>query len=358
VSKNLNIFKEILLDAKTIRKEYDLCDNCLGRLFAKKLSVSSNKKLGEKIRKNLKTKIPIKCYVCKNLLQNISSQVEKINEISSAYQFSTFLVGITLKPSVIDRDDAIRSKFKLKGIDSVKTDITKELAKSFARKTKTKIDSHSPEITFTLNFKDDSQQVRAKSIYLYGRYTKKIRGLSQKQKQCYNCKGKGCTVCKYHGIQKFDSVEGKLALFLYKKFGIKQVKFSWLGGEDKSSLVLGTGRPFFAKILDPKIRRARLGKNIPLDNITICNAKIITQIPKEPIHFRSQVKMSISTINEIQPGDLKILQTLKQSPVLVSEKFEKQSKKTVYGVNYKKISSNSFSLFFVCRGRISVQKIH
>jgi len=58
--------------------------------------------------------------------------------------------------------------------------------------------------------------------------------------------------------------------------------------------------------------------------------------------------MSISTIDEIQSGDLKILQTLKQSPVLVSEKFEKQNKKTVYGVKYKKTSSNSFSLFFVC----------
>jgi len=147
-----------------------------------------------------------------------------------------------------------------------------------------------------------------------------------------------------------------ILLFLYKKFGTKQVKFSWLGGEDKSSLVLGMGRPFFAKIVNPKIRRARLGKNIPLDNITICNAKIISQIPKEPIHFRSQDKMSISTINEIQPGDLKILQTLKQNPVLVSEKFGKHSKKTVYAVKYKKSSSNSFSLFLHVDGGFPFKK--
>ena len=33
-----------------------------------------------------------------------------------------------------------------------------------------------------------------------------------------------------------------------------RVKFSWIGGEDKESLVLGKGRPFFAEIIEPKRR--------------------------------------------------------------------------------------------------------
>ena len=47
-------------------------------------------------------------------------------------------------------------KYKLKGIDSVKTDITKELIKLFTKKTKKIMDSLDPEITFTLNLKDES----------------------------------------------------------------------------------------------------------------------------------------------------------------------------------------------------------
>ena len=54
---------------------------------------------------------------------------------SSEYSFSTFSVGALIKPSIMDRDDYIRSKYKLKGIDSVKTDVTKELGKLFSRKT-------------------------------------------------------------------------------------------------------------------------------------------------------------------------------------------------------------------------------
>ena len=59
-------------------------------------------------------------------------------DASINYSYRTFSVGVMLKPSIVDRDDSIRSQYKLKGIDSIKTDITRELGKSFSRKTKTK----------------------------------------------------------------------------------------------------------------------------------------------------------------------------------------------------------------------------
>ena len=42
-------------------------------------------------------------------------------DLSSNYEFQTYGVGIIIKPSIVDRDDFIRSKYKLKGIDSIKT---------------------------------------------------------------------------------------------------------------------------------------------------------------------------------------------------------------------------------------------
>ncbi|MDH3192560.1 MAG: pseudouridine synthase, partial [Nitrosopumilus sp.] len=157
--------KEILPSAFQIIKKFDLCDNCLGRLFSKPLSSSSNKLLGKKIRKNLKI-YSVKCYVCKNLLSNLTPYLKLMLESCSKYEYSSILVGAIIKPSIIDRDDYIRSKYKLRGIESVKTDITKELAKQFIRKTKKKLDYLDPEITFTINFKDESCHVRSKSISL------------------------------------------------------------------------------------------------------------------------------------------------------------------------------------------------
>ena len=185
-------FKKITLISNHILKKYSLCENCLGRLFSKQLRLSSNKQLGKRLRANL-TLTP-KCYICKNLFDNLDHYLKLMLESSSDYSFSTFSVGAMIKPSIIDRDDSIRSKYKLKGIDSVKTDVTRELGKLFCKRTKKTIDFLDPEITFTLNLKEESCKIRSKSITLCGRYVKTVRGIPQKQKPCSNCSGKGCRV--------------------------------------------------------------------------------------------------------------------------------------------------------------------
>ena len=91
---------------------------------------------------------------------------------STDYSFKTFSIGSLIKPSIVDRDDFIRSQYKLRGIDSIKTDITKEIGKLYSKKTKKIIDPLDPDITFTLNFKDELCELRSKSITLSGRYVK------------------------------------------------------------------------------------------------------------------------------------------------------------------------------------------
>jgi tRNA pseudouridine synthase 10 len=78
------------------------------------------------------------------------------------------------------------------------------------------MDSLDPEITFTLNLKDESCQLRSKSITIFGRYVKSKRGIPQKQKSCDNCFGKGCMMCNFHGISEFESVEGIISKLLFK----------------------------------------------------------------------------------------------------------------------------------------------
>lgn len=346
---------QILTQSEKISKEYDLCENCLGRLFSKKLGISSNKLLGKKLRRKLKQKTT-KCFICKNMFSNIQSYVDKMLEISSNFQFSTFVTGAILKPSFVDRDDSIRSKFKLRGIDSLKTELTREISKEFQKKTKKKIDFQNPDITFTINFKNDSCELRSKSIYLFGRYTKNRRDFPQKQKSCENCNGKGCVTCKQHGISRFDSVEGKISEYLFKKFGAIQAKITWIGGEDKQSLVLGRGRPFFVKLINPKKRKVLPIKNVNLEQISISNLKIIEHIPKVPIPFKSKILIQIITDGDVNSSILKNLKSIKKIPVLVSEKPGKESIKSVYELRYKKTSPNSFSLNLTVDGGLPIKR--
>jgi tRNA pseudouridine synthase 10 len=349
----MSYYQKIIPTVNQILKKYELCDNCLGRLFSKQLHLSSNKLLGKKLKKNLNS--TQNCYICKNLFDNLSYFLKLMIDVSSNYYFSSFSLGAMIKPSVIDRDDYIRSKYKLKGIDSIKTDLSRELRKSFSRKTKKLIDLLDPDVTFTINLKDESCELRSKSIYLSGRYVKTLRGIPQKQKSCTNCSGKGCRICNFHGISEFDSIEGIISKFFFEKFGGTTSKFTWIGGEDKSSLVLGTGRPFFVKIQNPLKRKLKL-TSVMFDFLKIDNLKIIKESPKRSLKFNSSIEVKISTEDKIDSKNLKKLKDLQKSPVVVYEKSGKRSEKKVFSVKYKKNSSNAFTLFIKAEGGLPVKR--
>ena len=346
-------YQKIIPTANQIIKKYNLCDNCLGRLFSKKLHLSSNKLLGKKLKKNLD--LPQKCYICKNLFDHLNNYLKLMYDASSGYSYSSFSVGAMIKPSIIDRDDYIRSKYKLKGIDSIKTDITKELGKSFSKKSKKSIDHQDPDITFTLNLKDELCQLRSKHVTFSGRYVKNQRGMAQKQKPCDNCSGKGCRNCDFHGISEFDSVEGLISKFLFEKLGGTIAKFTWIGGEDKSSLVLGSGRPFFVKIQNPLKRNLRLNQ-IKLDSLEINNLKIAHESPKKPVKFISLIEVKISTEFTVDAKNLKKLKDLKKQSIVVYDKSGKRSEKKVFSVTYKKNSNNSFIMKLKAEGGLPIKR--
>ena len=63
-------YQKIIPIANKILKNHELCDHCLGRLFSKRLHLSSNKLLGQKLKKNFKSSQ--KCFICKNLFDNLN----------------------------------------------------------------------------------------------------------------------------------------------------------------------------------------------------------------------------------------------------------------------------------------------
>ena len=346
-------YSEITSITNSILKKYDLCDQCLGRLFSKQLHLSSNKRLGRKLKKKYISKS--KCYVCKNLFCNLDYFLKSMLDISSNYEFQTYGVGIMIKPSIVDRDDFIRSKYHLRGIDSIKTDVAKELIKLFTKKTQKTLDSFDPEITFTVNLKDESCQLHSKSITLFGKYVKSKRGYAQKQQSCGNCSGMGCRVCDFHGISEFESIEGVISKLLFKKFGGTTTKFTWIGGEDKSSLVLGSGRPFFVKIKNPSKRKSTLSDE-KFDSVSIFNLKLVDTFPKKPLNFYSRIKIKISTKSQINSKKLKKLKDLTNCPIVIYEKSGKRYEKKIFDLKYKKNSNNLFTIIMSAEGGFPVKK--
>ncbi len=346
----------VLEYTEPILKEHPLCDNCLGRMFAGKLGVLSHKRLGSKIRSKLNQKTPQSCYICKNLMSNLDQHVKKMIEMSKEYQFSTFLIGAILQPSIHDRDDVIRSKFKLRGIVSIKSDVTRDLGKSFSRKMRATVDYQHPDLVFTIDFKKDYCEIKPKALLLQGRYTKEIRGLPQKQKPCDQCEGRGCFMCEFHGIREFNSIEGKIAKWLIEKFVAQQARITWIGSEDESSLVMGDGRPFFVKLVNPHKRKVSLPKKIDLEGISLLSLHFISKIPSDPVRFQTKVTMDVETESEIQPHMLEELKKLKKQTIVFYESSNHKNKKFIYNIRFKKRSQNSVRITMESDGGIPLKR--
>lgn len=346
-------YSTVLSTSNEIIKKYNLCDYCLGRLFTKQLRLSSNKLLGKKLKNGRESNHS--CYICKNLFDNLDHFLKLMLDSSFDYKFRTFSIGTIIKPSIVDRDDALKSEFKLRGIDGIKSDITKELVKLFSKKTKKITNYIDPDIIFTVNLKEPSCNLRSKPIVISGRYTKSKRGYSQKQKSCDNCSGKGCRTCNFHGISEFNSVEGVISKLIFKKFGGTTTKFTWIGGEDKSSLVLGSGRPFIVKLQNPLKRKIKLS-DYASDFISIFNLKIIDDSPKTPLKFSSLATIKISTDSKFDAENLKKLKNLKNSPIIVSEKSGRSYEKKIFDINYKKTSDQIILVKIRVEGGLPIKR--
>ncbi len=338
-----------------ILRNYYLCDFCIGRLISKELCLKPSKSLGKRFTSNSKKSVVKKCFICKNTFEKLDQVIEHMIENSSTYQFSTFLIGSILKPSISDNDDIIRSKFKIKGVINVKNQINYELGKKFARKAKSKLDTNNPDLTFKIDFKDDSCKIHSRPVFLYGRYTKGKRNFPQKQKSCKNCQGKGCISCNFHGLENFNSVEGQIAKFVIRKFNSKQVKINWIGGEDKVSLISGNGRPFFVKILEPHIRKLQIRKHYVLDGIKLHDLRQIKNQPKDSVPFISKVIISVRSEQPLDNNLLKKLLTVKNTQLEIHNKDKRIVQKSIYDIKYKKTNSKSLKISMSVDGGVPIK---
>ena len=115
--------------------------------------------------------------------------------------------------------------------------------------------------------------------------------------------------------------------------------------EDKSSLVLGTGRPFFVKLNHPNKRTSKL-TSIDLGSIKIKNLKIIDKFPQKPILFSSSIEIKISSKSTIDSQYLKKLKNICNSPVVVCETSGKRFEKQIFSLSLQKtLFAHFFSIY-------------
>ena len=192
--------------------------------------------------KKIKTSKPKKCYVCSNLFKELKKKVKLIIKELNKYEYKTFLVGCKLTPELIEKEQGLWNKIGIEWCESIKTSVNRELGKEIERITGKEMNRKMPDITVNLDLNTDKVELNVRSVYVYGKYKKLVRGIPQ---------------TKWKRKIFKTSVQEIIGKPLLRQIKSKDSSFHGSGREDVNVRCLGW-RPFVIELIRPIKRKVNL----------------------------------------------------------------------------------------------------
>ncbi|MBS3782100.1 MAG: tRNA pseudouridine(54/55) synthase Pus10 [Candidatus Thermoplasmatota archaeon] len=251
--------------------EKDLCDHCLGRLFAqlgtgitnaergKSLRISYAMFTSEEQRKEVPEE-PENCELCSDLF----NEVEKFADLAAGdlqeYEFRDFLIGSRIDPEIEENEEKIWTELNLTTGEPIKSEVNREVGKLVQEMIEKEVNLETPDIKAIIDTRFDSVDIEISPLFIYGRYKKLSREIPQTKWTCKRCRGKGCDKCGGTGKMYETSVEEIIGGPLVEMTSGKDFTLHGMGREDIDAKMLGDGRPFVIEIKEPIERKIDLKK--------------------------------------------------------------------------------------------------
>ncbi len=264
--------------------KYYLCDNCLGRLFARLGRGLTNRQRGRALKivalmeahrrivegllgteefKNIASNIGSiandtvvelgldlqfdearKCSICgfTSLDLKISEYARKALELIKKYSARTFLVGVVKNSSIERREEAIASEHGLKFYENVRNELKREIGKAVQSMSNmsVKVDFNKPNVVVIVDLDEDTVSIRRMPVYLKGLYWKLGRNISQSKWILWD------------GSKKYPYSVQEALEALREVIGAREVVLHASGREDVDVRMLGSGRLFVVEVKEPE----------------------------------------------------------------------------------------------------------
>lgn len=200
------------------------------------------------------------CYLCQDIFKNKKQYIDGALFYAESYEFDHFLCGTSPSPEIINKEDRLKAKFELLEAEAFKSHFNREIGRTLSQVLKKPVEFSNPHIVFIFNLSYDnfSIDMTIKSLFIFGRYNKLIRGIPQTKWICSNCHGKGCSECDQTGKRYPSSVQELISEEFEKAAKTMDSKFHGAGREDIDVRMLGDGRPFVIELLNPRVRTLNL----------------------------------------------------------------------------------------------------
>ncbi len=198
-----------------------------------------------------------KCIYCNGILWRMEEFCRKILDDLKDYEFESFLVGTRLEGSLKALEELLAEECGLEAEKSIKYQLNRELSLELQKAGKIP-EFNRPDVTVQFNPETTEFEYKIRSLYIFGRYIKRVRNISQTRWLCSRCMGKGCEECNFQGKKYYTSVEELIAEPCIEVLGGENAFLHGAGREDVDARMLGSGRPFVLEIVKPKKRKVNL----------------------------------------------------------------------------------------------------
>ncbi|HDM35854.1 MAG TPA: tRNA pseudouridine(54/55) synthase Pus10 [Candidatus Syntrophoarchaeum butanivorans] len=258
--------EDILSTAERILTYGPICDNCLGRQFAKLSGGLTNRERGHAIRTVLRmihddrTQPPQGCWVCLGLFEDseLSRWADMIEEALRGVECRTFLIGTRMSGLLAENEETLWGKSGARHAEPLKSELNREVGKIVSERMGLEVEFKHPDVLLILDLPRNKVDLRINPVFVFGRYLKLVRGIPQTRWPCRRCHGKGCERCNFTGKLYKESVEELIGEVAVRLFDGEGYTFHGAGREDIDARMLGSGRPFILEIKSPKVRRIDL----------------------------------------------------------------------------------------------------
>jgi tRNA pseudouridine synthase 10 len=248
--------------------QWDLCDHCLGRVFAHVSTGMSNAQRGAEVRtvmnaaRSERGEAPYvhssSCYICEDVFDNVERFALAAVEALSKVEHNNFLVGTRVDPCINEREEQVWSETGKETVEPIKAELNQEIGKRVEALLSKPVEFKSPEVVALIDTRFAHVELDVAPLFIYGRYNKYSRELPQTIWPCRQCRGKGCPRCEGTGKMYQSSVQEVIGLPALEMAQGHEHFLHGMGREDIDARMLGTGRPFVLEVSEPKRRNLDL----------------------------------------------------------------------------------------------------
>ncbi|MCK4938073.1 MAG: tRNA pseudouridine(54/55) synthase Pus10 [Methanosarcinales archaeon] len=394
--------------ASTILKEGPICDHCMGRMFAKLSTGLSNDQRGAAVKLSLameadQTRVETsddsmlkllshssvharkslemdsaldKCWVCNGLFEQLDAWADRVVDAIEGYEFDTFLIGTRPSGLLIENEEILWAASGTGWSEPLKTEMNREVGRRVEAMLGKKADLKTPHITALLDINRENVELEIRSLYIFGRYRKMVRGIPQTRWPCRECRGRGCERCNFTGAMYPESVDELIQPEVIKATESVDTVFHGAGREDIDALMLGNGRPFIVEAEEPlrrhidltrlqhRINRHAAGK-VEVEGLKFVSHRAVEAIKQtkadKVYRLRVTFKGQVSEEKLISAIDVLARTPINQrTPTRVSHRRADLDRvRTIHNIELEQISSDGFKATIVvsCQGGLYVKEL-